>query len=293
MKTFREAVQSESFTISAELSLQHQSRGDDVRRQADLLGPLVDGIQVNDNPPAWMHMSALSAASILLQSGVDPVPILTCRDRNRVALYSDLLGARALGITSLLLTRGRRVIKKHKLHGSTVFDISGRELIAMANELNEEEGARPGEAFFIGTGAKVFHPKPEWRAESLSVRANTGARFLQTQLCFNMKTLRAWMKRLIDLKKTWDYSVIVSLTPLPSADTARWLKEQYSDSKIPKSVIERLEAASDPRAEGIEICASLMNEVKEIPGVSGVHSMTTGEPELLAAAIRASGLRGG
>jgi 5,10-methylenetetrahydrofolate reductase len=93
------------------------------------------------------------------------------------------------------------------------------------------------------------------------------------------------------LKKTWDYSVMVSLTPLPSAQTARWLKKQYSDSKIPNAVIERLEAAGDPRAEGIAICAELMNEVRDIPGVSGVHLMTTGEPELLAEAIRASGLR--
>ncbi len=293
MKTFRQAAQSDAFTLSAELTLKHASRADDVRRQADLLGPLTDGIQVNDNPPAWMHMSALSAASILLQSGVDPIPILTCRDRNRVALYSDLLGARALGITSLLLTRGRRVIQKHKLHGSAVFDIGGRDLIAMANEINEEEGARVEEAFFIGTGAKAFHPKPEWRAESLDARAKAGARFLQTQLCFNTRILRNWMARLVALKKTWDYSVMVSLTPLPSAETARWLKQQYSDSKIPKTVIERLESASDPRAEGIAMCAELMNEVKEIPGVSGVHLMTTGEPELLTAAIKASGLRGG
>jgi 5,10-methylenetetrahydrofolate reductase len=291
MKTFRQAVQSETFTICAELSLKHESRADDVRRQAELLGPLVDGIQVNDNPPAWMHMSALAASSLLLQAGVDPVPIITCRDRNRLALYSDLLGCRALGITSLLLTRGRRVIKKHKLHGSTVFDIGGRDLIAMANEINEEEGARPEEAFFIGTGARAFHPKGEWRAESLTDRAKAGARFLQTQLCFNMSILRKWMERLVDLRKTWDYSVMVTLTPLPSAKTALWLKEQYSDSKIPNAFISRLEAARDPRSEGIAICAELMNEIREIPGVSGVNLMTTGEPELLADAILASGLR--
>lgn len=289
--TFRQAAQSGAFTISAELTLQHQSRADDVRRQAALLGPLTDGIEVNDNPPAWMHMSALAASSLLLGEGVDPIPVLACRDRNRVALFSDLLGCRALGITSLLLTRGRPLNKKHKLHTSTVFDIGGRELVAMANEVNEEKGARPEEAFFIGTGAKVFRPKPEWNAESIDVRAKAGARFLQTQLCFNMKMLRNWMARMVDLKKTWDYSVVVSLTPLPSAETARWLKQQYRDSKIPKPVIERLESARDPKAEGIAICAELMNEVKDIPGVSGVNLMTTGEPELLAEAIRASGLR--
>lgn len=291
MKTFRQAVQSEAFTISAELTLTHASRADDVRRQVELLGPLVDGIQVNDSPPAWMHMSALAASSLLLQAGVDAVPVLSCRDRNRIALYSDLLGCRALGVTSVLLTRGRRLIKKQQLHGGMVFDIGGSELIAMANEINEEEGARPDEAFFIGTGARVFRPRGEWRAESLGARANAGARFLQTQLCFNIGMLRNWMERLIDLRKTWDYSVIVSLTPLPSAQTARWLKKHYSDSKIPKAVIGRLEAAKDPRSEGIAICAELMHQIKEIPGISGVALMTTGDSELLADAIRASELR--
>lgn len=291
-KTFRQAVQSDQFTISAELSLDSRSRADDVRRQADLLGPLVDGIEVNDNPPAWLHMSAISASSLLLQFGVDPIPILSCRDRNRVALHSDLLGCRALGVTSLVLTRGRRVVKKHSLHGRTVFDLSGRDFIAMASGINEEQDARPGEAFFIGTGARVYRARPEWRAESLSERAKAGARFLQTQLCFNVALLRHYMGRLVALRKTWDYSVMVSLTPLPSAKTARWLKKQFSDSKIPESVIERLEQAADPRREGIEICAGLMNEIKDIPGVSGVSLMTTGEPELLAEAIRASGLRG-
>ena len=103
MKTFREAVQGEQFSIAAELTVKRESTADDVRRQAEVLGNFVDGIQVTDNPYAWVQMSALSAAGILIDHGVDPVPILTCRDRNRIALESDLLGLQALGVTSLML----------------------------------------------------------------------------------------------------------------------------------------------------------------------------------------------
>jgi methylenetetrahydrofolate reductase (NADPH) len=236
-------------------------------------------------------MSAVSAASILHHHGVDPIPVLTCRDRNRIALLSDLIGLRALGVTSVLLIRGHRVPKNHVIPANTVFDTTGRELIAMASDLGEDETLGPGKAFFIGTGARTFRPNRGWRAESLTERANAGARFLQTQLCFNMDILRQYMKRFVEAKLTWNYSVMVSLSPLPSAKTAKWLKENMSDSRIPKAVIQRLEDAKDPEREGIEICAELMREISEIPGVSGVNLLTTGNAEAIPAAIRASGLR--
>ena len=283
MKTFREAVQSEQFSISAELTVTRESTADDIRRQADVLGNYVDGIQVSDNPYAWVQMSALSAAGILIDHGVDPVPILTCRDRNRIALQSDLLGLQAQGVTSLMLMRGHRVPKNHSVPASTVFDLTGRELISLAASVNE--------TFFIGTGVRAFRPGPRWRAESLVSRAESGAQFVQTQLCFNMDILRQFMKRFVAAKLARSYSVMVSLSPLPSAETARWVKANMSDSRIPADIIQRLEDAKNPEDEGIAICAELMREISEIPGVSGVNLMTTGDPEAIPAAIRASGLR--
>lgn len=291
MRSYREAVQGERFTVSAELTLKRKSSADDVRRQADVLGRFVDGIQVTDNPYAWVQMSALAAAGILIGHGIDPIPILTCRDRNRIALQSDLLGLGALGVTSVLLTRGHKVPKAHAVPAKAVFDTTGRELIAMAAALGEEESPAGAEPFFIGTGARAFRPNPGWAAESLNERAAAGARFMQTQLCFNMDILRHYLQRLVEAKLTWSYSVIVSLSPLPSAVTAQWLKDNLSDSRIPKSVIKRLEDAKDPQQEGIRICAELMQEISEIPGISGVNLMTTGDAEAIPAAIAASGLR--
>jgi methylenetetrahydrofolate reductase (NADPH) len=291
LKTFRESVQSEQFSISAELTVKRESTADDVRCQADVLGNYVDGIQVTDNPYAWVQMSALSAAGLLIDHGVDAVPIMTCRDRNRIALKSDLLGLQALGVTSLMLMRGPRVPKNHSVPASTVFDLSGRELIALASSLGDEQARAPDKGFFIGTAVRTFRPKRGWRAETLAAKAAIGARFMQTQLCFNMDILRQYMESLVAAKLTRSYSVMVSLSPLPSATAARWVKENMSDSRIPDAVIQRLEDARKPEQEGIAICAELMQEMAGIPGVSGVNLMTTGDPEAIPAAILASGLR--
>ena len=291
MKTFREAIQGEKFSISAELTVKRESTADDVRRQADVLGKYVDGIQVTDNPYAWVQMSALSAAGILIDHGVDAVPILTCRDRNRIALQSDLLGLQALGVTSVMLLRGPRVPKNHSVPASTVFDLTGRELIALAASLGDEHASGPDKGFFIGTAARAFRPKRGWRAETLAAKAAAGARFMQTQLCFNMDILRHYMECFVEAKLTRSYSVIVTLSPLPSATTARWVKKNLSDSRIPDAVLKRLEDAKNPEQEGIAICAELMQEVSGIPGVSGVNLMTTGDSEAIPAAIQASGLR--
>ncbi len=290
MTTFRDAVQGGRFSLSAELALKRESTADDIASQAEMFRDRVDGMQVTDNPLAWVSMSSVAAAGILLQNGIDPVPILTCRDRNRIGLMSDLLGLRALGVTSALLGRGRRVGKKHALHASTVFDMSGRELIAMAAGLNEEESSKT-EPLFIGTGCKAHRAKAGTAFESLMARSEAGAEFLQTQLCFNIDTLKHWLGRMVEAGMTWRYSIMVSVTPLASMETAQWVKDNMPDSKIPDVILERLEAADDPEQEGVDICAETMREIAEMPGISGVHLISTGSPELLARAIDASGIR--
>ncbi len=291
LNKFREALQGNEFSISAELSLRREYTASDVHRQIDVLGELVDGIQVTDNPWSWVQMSAVAAASLVLQKGVDPIPLLTCRDRNRIALQSDLIGLRAMGVTSVLLKQGLQVPDDHQLKAKTVFDSNGRDLIAMANTLNEDPSLGPGEDFFIGTGARLFRAGSDWKAESLKARAGAGARFLQTQLCFNTDIIRSYIDALVQLKLTWKYAIIISLTVLPSAKTAIWLKKNMRETKIPIRLIERLQDAPDAELEGIKICAEMMQEISEIPGVSGINLMTMGNPETIPAAIKASGLR--
>ena len=176
MRTLRAALQGDGLTVTAELTLTKSSTARDIQQQADMLGDLVDAIQVTDIPYAWVQMSSLSAATILINHGVDPIPIMTTRDRNRIALQSDLLGLRALGVTSLVLMRGYQVPKRHSLPGSMVFELSGRELIELAGGVGEGSPPIPGEEFLIGTAANAFRPKRNWQAESLKAKAAAGAR---------------------------------------------------------------------------------------------------------------------
>lgn len=288
MGQFRQAVQSERLAVSAELTLQRESTAEDVKRQAEQLARFSDGIQVTDNPYAWVQMSAVAASALLLDQGLDPVPVLTCRDRSRRVLESDLNGLQALGVDSLMLMRGHRVPVGHAVGGHTVFELTGRELIGLAADRKPLKGS---EGFFIGTGVRLFRADKGWRADSLRARAGDGASFLQTQLCYNMGILRHYLERFqaLDLHKT--FRLVVSLSPLPSAETARWVRKNLRDSRIPVAVIKRLEDAKNEEEEGLRICAETMEEVAQIPGVSGVNLMTTGDPEAIKRVVQAAGLR--
>jgi methylenetetrahydrofolate reductase (NADPH) len=153
-------------------------------------------------------------------------------------------------------------------------------------------GQLPGALeLYLGAVATVFKPSAGWSPEKLIAKAEAGAQFIQMQLCFDMELLRDYMARLVAAKLMWKFHVLVTLSPLPSADAARRLKEDLPDAIIPDAVIERLDQAGDPEQEGVTICAELLRELAEIPGVSGANLMTPGDPATIGAAIRASGVR--
>lgn len=285
MKTFRDALQRNAFTITAELSLHRQTTVDEALEQAGLLADYADGILVAENPFDWIQVSPVALAGLLIRKGIDAVPGLTCRDRNRIALQSDLLGMRASGVTSVMLTEGVRIPDGREPKGKPVLDVNCRELVAMAHAINEEESFSVQNDLLIGTDATVFPPPPDWSAGELLARAASGARFVRTQPCFNVEVLRQYMQGMVETKATWNYSTIVTLAPFPSAKTAAWLSDNIKDSMIPPGLIKRLESADQPEREGIEICAELMQEIAGIPGISGVNLLSLGKPEAVIAAI--------
>lgn len=291
MRTFRQAARAGTFTITADLTLQALSDSGDVARQVDLLGPFVDAIQVSDHAWNAVQMSGLAAASLVLRQGADPIATLTCRDRNRIALYREMLGLQALGVTSILVSRGPDIPKNQPVKAQAVFDTSVAQLIAMATGLKDLDPPVADKEFYIGVSAKVLRAHDRWDAKSLRERSGAGARFLQLQLCFNLDMLRQYMQSLIAKRLTWDCSVIVTLAPLPSAEAARWMKKNVGGARITRAVLNRLEAAADPKREGVEICAEWMREIATIPGVRGIHLMTMGSPESIRQSIVASGLR--
>lgn len=251
----------------------------------------MDAVQVADNPGGRVQMSPTAAAGIVLQHGIDAVPHLGSRDRNRLALESELLGMGATGVTSVLLMRGDELPATLRPPASQLFELSGRDLLALARELGEDNTVRAVPELLLGAVATVFNPKKAWTPQALLEKAGAGAGFIQTQLCFDMQALRRYMERLIDSQMTWRTAIIVSLGVLPSAVSAKWLRRHLKGSLVPRSVVRRLEQARDPELEGVNICAELLQELTDIPGVTGAHLMTPGEIQTIPAAIETSGLR--
>lgn len=290
MNRFREAIHKQPFVVTADLALDRGSDANAIRHQVRLLGPLVDALQVPDAHDGRLQMSVLAAASILLSEGVDPLVHLTGRDRNRIALENDLLGLGALGVTSLLLTRGEELPTGYKPPTRQVLELSGEDLVTTAVLLGEDESIPAAPEFCIGTAATVFAPKKAWTPKSLLTRVDAGVAFVQTHICFNMKALRRYMTHLVDSRLTWRCAVIASLAVLPDAASARLMRHHLHGTVMPEKVVQRIAQAADPEQEGVRLAVEKIQRLREIPGVSGVNLMTPGPPELLVEAIQAAGL---
>jgi len=284
LKTFRQALQGSALAVTAQPWASCGMAVDEVLQQSGILIEGVDGIQINADLDCGVRAASVATAALLLKSGIDPIPQLNGRDRNRIALQSDLLGLRALGVTSMIITPDSRASEPDMPRDKPVFDVDCRELIAMAAEMDEETWEGAEHEFVIGTETEI-DSSPDWNPNLLLARAGAGARFLQTGICLSSRHLRPWMDRLVKEKMTWKYSIIVSLAVLPSAGTARELAKQIPGAMIPSSLVKRLERAGDAETEGIEICVGLMREFAEIPGISGFHLVSAGHPEATVAVI--------
>lgn len=296
MKTLREALRSEELTLTAELSLDPRTSPESIIEQAQTLSTATDAVQIPDHRHLRPHLSNIAIAALLLQNGIDPIVQMNCRDRNRVALQSDILGARALGANNLLFSRGVAFPEDHRPRSTSVFDVGAIDLVATAAAIRDGDvfvGTAPKDSpdLYLGTVATAFNPAEGWEPEKLLSKANSGAQFIQLQLCHDIDILHAYASRIVASKLTWRFQLLAGLAVLPSAEAARELRKARPDSIIPSSIVKRIEAADDHEAEGIAIAAEQLQEIADIPGLSGVTLVTPGEAENIVAAIRASGLR--
>ena len=291
LQTFRQAIRTHDFTLSAELKLDSRATPSSIADQGHTLATRVDAVQITDNPVGRVHLSPLVAAAILLKHGIDPVLHMTCRDRNRVALHSDLLGAAALGVTSLLIMRGSKYPKDMTPRVKGVFDWGVNRLIADARAMRSDPDIAEPPDFFIGSTVTAFNPTKGWQPKKISVRADAGIKFVQTQLCFDVDVIKRYMMGLIAAHLLERVSVVIGVAPIPSADIAEWLKANLRGSVVPDATIKRLRRTSDPRREGIRICAELLQQIADIPGVSGASIMSFGDVDSVVQAVDGSGLR--
>lgn len=286
MDTFRDAITSKPMALSAELCLQPRTTAAEMAAAAALLAPVVDAVQIDDNRRVLGHMSATAAASIMMANGLDALAHVTCRDRNRVALQAELLGAAALGITSLVLSRGEKLADKGSLRGKGVFDLSGAGLFEMATRIGADVELVDSPGLLLGATVIAFKSDANWEAGRITEAIDAGARFLQTQPCMNLRLLRSYMKVLVALKIPHRASIVVDVPLITSRQVAETYKRDYPNALLPKACVARIVESNDEVAEGIALCADVMREVSAIPGVSGINISDASNPEHVVAAIQ-------
>lgn len=290
MISFKNAIARQEFVVTASLTLDKARTAESVRQEAHFLAPHVAAMQVADAHDGRLQMSATAAASILLAEGIDPLVHLTGRDRNRIALENDLLGLAVLGVESILLTRGEELPSTYRPATRQVLEVSGESLITTARLMAEDESVPASRGFFIGTAATVFVPKKDWQPKPLLARLDAGADFVQTQICFNMKSLRRYMQFLVSANIPRRCAVMAGLAVLPSAASARQLQYALQGGVMSDKLVQRISQATDPEREGVLICAEKIQKLREIPGISGVNLVSAGDPALIPAALAAAGL---
>jgi methylenetetrahydrofolate reductase (NADPH) len=287
--TFRDSLKTKEFVVTAHVNLAQAPDAESLIRQGEILRPAVDAVQLTDT--TQVHMSGIAAAAMLIQQGIDPIVHMNCRDRNRIALRKDFLGAAALGVSSVLVMRGKKIPDSEKLGVRNVFDTPALEFMAYIQSLKDAENASLISDFLIGASAEIFDPDADWTPNNLIRKLDAGANFVQLQLCFDMAVVHNYMAHIVASRLTHRASFIMAISPLPSADVARWIRDNVKGALVPETVIERMENASDPECEGIEICAEFLRELATIPGVRGANLLTMGKLETIAAAVEASGVR--
>jgi methylenetetrahydrofolate reductase (NADPH) len=288
--TFSEAVRHKPFAISAELFLRPETTAETITLQVQALQRHVDGILVTDNQEGRLHLSPLAAASLVKAAGVDPIVQLSCRNRNRIALLAELLGATTLGITSLVLIRGNRVPEGFNPRPRAVFDLDANELISMASRITTDDCLPNLPELYVGCLITPHLPEPGWVPDKLNQKSAAGAQFAQTHICMDMHLLQSYMKHLVAAGIPRRLGIFVKLAVFSSAEDARWLRDSLPNNLIPDALIERLEQAADAEAEGVSIAAEQLQLLARTPGVSGAHLVATQNLATICRAIEQAGL---
>ena len=292
--TLQAKLHTKRFVITAEVTPPITADRNEFLAKALPLKGLADAVNVTDGAGARPHLGAVTAASMLVEQGVEPILQLTCRDRNRIALQSDLLSAAACGVRNLLMLRGDDPSAGDQPDAKPVFDLDPRQLLETARRLRDSGELPTGRKifgradFFLGGADNPIDPPPGWAPKGLQAKIDAGAQFVQTQFCMDAGVVRRYMARLTEHDIAGKLSLIIGIVPLRSAKSARWIKHKLFGATIPDAIVERMERAADPAAEGRGLCLDLVPELAEVPYVAGVNIMAPGNdavvPEIIAAA---------
>ena len=290
------ALHAGKFTVTAEISPPDSADPDDLLRRAAVLRGLIHAVNVTDAAGAHCHMSSLAASALLAGNGHAPVFQIACRDRNRIAIQGDIVGAAALGVQNLLCVTGDHVASGDHPEARPVFDLDSVSLLEIARGLRDRGTYASGRKlttrpdFFLGATANPFAPPFADRVANLEKKIAAGAQFVQTQYCFDLALLEAFM---LEVRKRGLHRrcrILIGAGPVTSARTARWMAAHVPGVRIPEETIRRMERAADPKREGVRICVELIRALREMEGVAGVHLMAHRREDLVAEILAESGL---
>jgi len=285
------------FVITAEITPPVSTDPAEFLRRAMPLKGLVTAVNVTDGAGAKVHLSSLATAHFLVQSGIEPIFQMTCRDRNRLALQGDILGAASLGIRNILVLGGDDPKAGDQPEAKPVYDVDSRSLLAMAHAMRSEKKLPSGTPIegpplrlVLGAADVPIDPPPGWEPKGLKAKIAAGADFVQTQFCMDTGVVRRYTQRLAEAGLR--IPILVGVAPIPSARSARWMRDKLYGTIVPDAIIERLERAPDPKREGRNICIEVLRELAAIPGVGGAHVMAPMNFAEIPAVITESGVAG-
>ena len=287
------------FAVTAELAPPDSALAEDVYERAQLFDGFVDGMNATDGSGAHCHMSSVAMCALLTNIGYSPVLQISCRDKNRIAIQGDVLGAAAMGVSNVLCLSGDGVQVGDHPEAKPVFDLDSMSLLETIRVMRDESRFLSGRPIttppqmFIGAAENPSAPPFDYRPHRLAKKIAAGAQFIQTQYVFEIEHLRVFMAKSRDLGLLEQCFIIPGVGPLASARTALWIRNNVPGIHIPDAIIKRLETAKEPKQEGRKICVELIQQIREIEGVSGVHVMAYRQEEAVAEIIQQSGVLDG
>jgi methylenetetrahydrofolate reductase (NADPH) len=306
------------FAVTGELGPPQGADPEVIREKAALLKGYVDAVNITDNQTAIVRMSSIGAGALVLQAGLEPVIQMTCRDRNRLAIQSDLLGAHALGLRNLLCLTGDHQIFGNHPTAKNVYDMDSLQLVNVVKEMRDEAIFQSGDevegttaSFLVGAAAAPFADPIPFRPHRLAKKIAAGANFIQTQLIYDIEEFKVYMNKVREMGLHEKTYILAGVGPLKSPGMAKYMKNNVPGILVPDDVIDRMTEAGKEwagkkaadlspeekkarskawRDEGIQVCIDLIKEVKEIDGVAGVHIMAIEWEEAVAPIVEGAGL---
>ncbi len=285
------------FAVTSELGPPQNANPEVIKKKAQHCLGKVDGVNITDNQTAIVRTSSIAAASIAISCGIEPIVQMVCRDRNRIAMQSDILGAAALGVKNLLCLSGDHQSFGNHPQAKGVYDLDSMQLIAMVKKMRDDKRFLCDDPIkeheprlFIGAVANPFADPFEYRVLRLAKKTEAGADFIQTQCIFDIDRFSKWMEMVVKEglhKKTY---ILAGLMPVRSHKALVYMKNNVAGMSIPDEIIKRMEAAKEPKEKGIEICIEMIDQIKNIEGVAGIHLMPIGWESITPVLLERAGL---